>query len=168
MKNLGSLLLGLIIGALIMYFYCCNSGGLEGMEPGITKPDGVITQAEGEALDRAFNSRHALISNNIVKRPDNRSSWWSMEDIRDYLDYAENQAGGLGYTMDGIRVYLGAYPDIKGVVGYTTMFIAPTGTKKLPEGTSNFAAQIGGADIPGADPLNMGGGGTPPNSNYPQ
>ncbi|WP_452224590.1 hypothetical protein [Lacinutrix chionoecetis] len=167
MKNFLSLLLGLIIGALIMYFYCCRDtmGAIE-----ITKPNGVITPSEAMTLDRAYNSRHQLISDSIVKRPDNRSSWWSLQDIKNYLDYAEDQSEDLGYTMDGVRVYLGAYPDDGENVGYTTMFMVPTSSQieELQNQKGGSAARVGhGGDIPGGDPLNMGTGGNPPNSNYP-
>lgn len=169
MKNLLTLLLGLIIGALIMYFYCCADA--KDMTPmDIVKPKGVITESEGKVLDKAFDSRHALISRNIVKRPDNRSSWWSLKDMRDYLNYAENQSKNLGYTMDGVRVYLGAYPDTKVdttvTVGYTTMFIVPTSSEVSAKGGS--AARAGSGDVPGGDPLNQGSGGNPPSANYPQ
>ncbi|WP_262891655.1 hypothetical protein [Bizionia arctica] len=33
-----------------------------------------------------------------------------------FLNYVENESKELGYTMDGVRVYLGAYPKIKQVV----------------------------------------------------
>jgi len=170
MKNLGSLILGLIIGAVIMYFYCSSLGEPETMVPDITiiKPKGVISPKEAIVLDTTYNSRHELISKNIVKRPDNRSSWWSIDDINNYITYAKSQADTLGYELDGLRVYAGAYPEVKGIVGYTTMFIVPTGYKKLPPGTSNFAAQGGKNDIQGGDPLNEGSGGYPPNANYPQ
>jgi len=129
MKNLGSLILGLIIGAIIMYFYCSKTNTIEGM-----------------------------------------ATWWSLEDMRNYLDYAENQAKNLGYAMDGVHVYLGVYGDNapKDKAGYSTVFISPTGNKTLPEGTSGFAAQGGRNDIPGSDPLNDGDGGYPPQANYPQ
>ena len=49
-----------------------------------------------------------------------------MSDIRDYLDYAENQSKENGYEMNGIRIYNGAYPTTKEDVGYSTSFIVPT------------------------------------------
>jgi hypothetical protein len=86
MKNLLLLIFGIIIGAAAMYFYCC-----EDIEEGIVAPNGIITPEEARTLDQAFNSRHQLISDSIVKRPDNRSSWYSLVDMRNYLDYAEKQ-----------------------------------------------------------------------------
>lgn len=166
MKNFFLFLLGLIIGAAAVYFYCCNNE----LEESIVAPKGLITPAEAKVLDRAFDSRHQLISDSIVKRPDNRSSWYSLKDMRDYLNYAENEAKGLGYTMDGIRVYLGAYPTDK-EVGYTTMFFVPTGILNATnsEGSMlNFSFQGGSGDITGGKGLNAGDPGEPPSSNYPQ
>ena len=92
----------------------------------IIKPKGVITPTEAKVLDTTFNLRHKLISDSIVIRPDNRSSWWSLDDITNYLEYAKHKADSLGYAMSGVRVYLGAYPEENGQVGYTTMFMVPT------------------------------------------
>lgn len=168
MRNFISLIVGLFIGALIMYFVC-NKNTEEGAIE-IIKPNGVISPREAEILDENFNARHQLISAEIVMRPDNRSSWWSLQDIQDYIVYAQNQSKELGYTMDGIRVYLGAYPDTKAgdstTVGYTTMFIVPTSSDITARGGT--ATKPKNADIPGVNPINQGTGGYPPSANYPQ
>ncbi|WP_231850219.1 hypothetical protein [Winogradskyella sp. PG-2] len=71
--------------------------------------------------------KHKIINDSLFRksttRGDNRSSWWSIEDIQNYINYAENQAGELGYTMDGLRIYLGSYPNSKGETGLTTLFL---------------------------------------------
>jgi len=165
MKKIILLLLGIAIGFGICYFYFNNETTTESM----TKPKGVITPAEAKVLDQAFSLRHQLISDSIVKQPDNRSSWYSLTDLRDYLNYAENQAKELGYTMDGVRVYLGAHPTVKGQVGYTTMFFIPTGYESVAEGNMlGFSTRGGGKDIPGGGGMNAGGDGDPPGANYPQ
>lgn len=167
MKQLIVFVLGALIGAAIVYFYCCKVD----LGEGILEPKGIITPEQAKTLDEAFNSRHQLISDSIVKRPDNRSSWYSLSDMRNYFDYAENQAKGLGYTMDGIRVYLGAYPDTANEVGYTTMFFIPTGTKNMAEGSMTmFNWNMAGSspDIPGGPGLNEGNHGDPPQANFPQ
>lgn len=165
MKNLGSLILGLIIGALLMYFYMNNLYGSHISNP-IIKPRGVISPNQAIVLDSTYNSRHTLISDSIVNRPDNRSSWWSLDDVTNYIDYAKNQSDSLGYNMSGLRIYLGAYPTVKNQVGYTTMFMVPTGELQMVEGSKGFTASANN-DIEGANPLNMGTAGNPPNSNYP-
>ena len=164
MKKIVTLVLGFLLGALAMYYYCSNLDGGEA----IVKPEGLITPEQAKVLDQAFNERHRLISDSIVKRPDNRSSWWSLEDMRNYLTYAEDEALELGYTMDGVRVYLGAHPTGK-EVGYTTMFFIPTGTLNVSEGSTLFNYRlIDPQNVPGSSGMNHGSAGNPPGANYPQ
>ena len=129
----------------------------------MSNPKGLISPKQAKVLNDAYTARCELVSRDITKRPDNRSSWYSLEDIRTFLDLAEAQAKELGYEMDGIRIYCGAYPDENGEVGYSTSFIVPTSSNKIGEeggGESN--------DVPGANGLNHGGNGVPPGANYPQ
>ncbi|WP_299224086.1 hypothetical protein [uncultured Psychroserpens sp.] len=166
MKNLVLLILGIILGAIAMYFYCCKDEPVE-MLP--KPPQGTITPAEARTLDEAYNLRHRLISDSIVTREggDNRSSWYSLTDIEDFIEIAKDQASDSGYTMNGIRIYLGAYPQSKEGAGYTTMFLIPTGYLNTAEGSMlNF--QYSNGDIPGTNGLNHGGDGEPPSANYPQ
>lgn len=172
MKNFGLFVLGIVIGALAVYFYCCKGNMEMTLEPPLNAPKGIITPKEAKVLDQAYNLKHRIINDSLFRNStdggDNRSSWWSIEDIQDYINYAENQAGELGYTMDGLRVYLGAYPDTKGQTGLTTMFIIPTGVKNTSQGSFFTYPQGGGIDIPGGNGLNHGGSGQPPSANYPQ
>ncbi|MDT0558770.1 hypothetical protein RM697_08930 [Ichthyenterobacterium sp. W332] len=170
MKNFGTLLLGLVIGALAMYFYCCKTDNTESLES-LVKPKGLITPKEAKTLDQAFNTRHQLISDSIVKKTngDNRSSWYALEDINNYIKYADSQATSLGYTLDGLRIYAGAHASTPKEVGLTTMFFIPTGYRTTAEGNLlPFSTRQGVGDIPGGDGLNKGSGGVPPGANYPQ
>ena len=126
----------------------------------------LITPKEAKALNDAFTERCELISKMITKRPDNRSSWYSLKDLRAYLDYAEAQAKLNGVKMNGIRVYCGAYPEKNGKAGYSTSFIVPTMKREL-DGEENGDGS-GSCDIPGGDGMNFGGTGIPPGANYPQ
>lgn len=171
MKNFGLFILGAIIGALAVYFYCCSEDNITD-PPEIIAPSGLIKPAEAKALDQAYNLKHSIINDSLFRKStnggDNRSSWWSIEDIQNYINYAENQVGELGYTMDGLRVYLGSYPDSKEQAGLTTMFFVPTGYQSTSQGSMFTYPQGGGMDIPGGNGLNHGGNGVPPSANYPQ
>jgi len=129
----------------------------------MAKIKGLISPKEAKQLNDAFTERCELISKNITKRPDNRSSWFSLEDIKAYLEYAENQAKELGHEMNGIRIYNGAYPTTKEGVGYSTSFIVPTA--RIIDGKDSGG---GNGDIPDGDGLNDAQQGWPPNANYPQ
>ncbi len=104
----------------------------------------------------------------MAGRPDNRSSWWSLEDIKNYLTYAENQADSLGYTLDGIRIYLGVYAGNapNGKADYSTVFWVPTGKKSKSEGNFLNISMFDGGNIPGGDPLNDGSNGNPLGGGY--
>lgn len=129
----------------------------------MSNPKGLITPEQAKTLNDAYTKRHQLISDNITMRPDNRSSWYSLEDIKNYLTLAEAQAKELGYEMDGIRIYCGAYPEDNGKAGYSTSFIVPTINESNGEDGSGSSP-----DMPGGDGLNFGGHGDPPGANYPQ
>lgn len=129
----------------------------------MTKIKGLISPKEAKELSDNFTQRCELISRDIVGREDNRSSWWSLQDIKAYLEYAEKQARELGYEMNGIRVYCGAHNDDAGKVGYSTSFIVPT--TRIIDGKDGGD---GNGDVPGGDGLNRGQNGDPPGSGYPQ
>ncbi|MBU2940510.1 hypothetical protein KO494_13260 [Lacinutrix sp. C3R15] len=161
MKKLFLLLLGVVIGFLICYFYCDNKIKLGA--PPMNTPKGIITPEQAKILDDAYDSRHDLISDSIVGRPDNRSAWWSLEDIEGFISYAKKQSTELGYDMNGIRVYLGAHEND----GYTTVFMVPTGNPSVSKG-SMLSIAPGNGDVPGGNGLNDGGEGEPPRAKYPQ
>jgi len=173
MKKFALLILGFILGALAMYFYFHNDKNVNDMADTPT-PSGIIKPAEIKALTQAYNSRYDSINNTVFKGVpggDNRSSWYSIEDLENYLTLAKKQATELGYTMDGVRLYLGANPIVNNVPGYTTLLFVPTGQKNSSEGSMvNMSLQGGGGspDIPGGDGYDHGGNGVPPGANFPQ
>ena len=175
MKNFGIFILGLIIGLIAMYFYC-QATSKDFYDENLddpSKPIGLISPEEAKVLDRDYNPRYRLISDSIVTRKggDNRSSWYALDELKKYLSYAESQAIDFGYTMNGVRIYLGAYPNEGDEPGYTTMFFVPTGIKNKSRGAlfnHSFQGGLGSPDIPEGDVLNQGGAGRPPGANYPQ
>lgn len=168
MKKLSYIILGIIIGALITYFFCPKQIG-EGPVK-IVKPKGVISVEKAKELNANWTlHRKAAVDSAAQKQgrnQDDRSTYWSLEDIENYLGYAKNQADSLGYQMTGIRVYLGVYGKNAGQTkkDLTTMFIVPTG-KKSTASSLNLNLRGNDGDIPGSDPLNNGSGG---NGGYPQ
>lgn len=173
MKKLALLILGIIIGALAMYFYFHSDKNNIDMAQ-VPTPKGIVSPSEIKTLTQAYNDRYDTITNTFfkgVKGGDNRSSWYSIEDLENFLALAKQQAGELGYTMDGVRLYLGAHPTVDEVPGYTTMLLVPTGYEKSSEGNminSGLQKGGGGNDIGGANGLDQGESGIPPNANYPQ
>ena len=168
MKKSVLLLLGIAIGIGASYFYFNCDQKEERLD--IIKPKGVIKPVQAKSLNANWTKTRKKAVDSAAGRPDNRSSWWSLQDMRDYLDYAENQSNELGYKMTGVRVYLGVYGGKapNGKADYTTMFLVPTGRKSVSQSSMlNFSLSNNG-DIPGGDALNDGDSGIPPDVSYPQ
>ena len=170
MKKLVLLILGFVLGALVMYFYFHNDKNQNDMDE-TSIPKGIIKPAEIKALTQAYNARYQVISDSIfkgVKGGDNRSSWYSLEDLQNFIILAQKQAEELGYTMDGIRIYPGAHSAADGKPGYSTFLMVPTGYLNTSKGNMLSMQKGGGDDISGGDGLNRGEEGEPPGANYPQ
>jgi len=177
MKKLSYLVIGCIIGAIVTYSFKpediqSNSMGLT-QKKRVKKPEGVITRAEAKALNdnwTKFRGRavDSASKKHGGKKKDTRNVWWSIEDIEDYIAYARYEADSLGYSVTGLRVYLGVYghKEKRKKRDLTTMFIVPTGERLVSKGSS-FNLSLGDeqTDMP-TDPLNKGTGGQgtfPPN-----
>lgn len=149
----------------LVSFSCSNDENENSSDAQFYKPSGVITQDRATELSAAWNNKNTTVFSKAGKAKSNdeiQSNWWSLEDLRNYLDFAEHEAEEKGYNMTGIRVYFAAYPD-KG--NQNTMFFAPTGHKSISEASSfNLNFLVAAEDIP-IPPLNDGNGG---NGGYPQ
>lgn len=170
MKKLVLLILGFLLGALAMYFYCCSDKNEVSMEEP-SAPSGIIKPGEIQKLTEAYNPRYEAINDSIFKKfegGDNRSSWYSLEDLNNFLTLAEKQAGELNYTMTGVRIYPGAHAAEGENPGYSTYLFVPTGYANKSEGNMFMYQRGGDGDIPGSNGLNNGDEGIPPGANYPQ
>ncbi|HMQ44186.1 hypothetical protein [Mariniflexile maritimum] len=162
MKNVSYLILGFIIGAVLTYYFCPRQ--LEEPITRIVKPKGVISQEQAKLLNEEWTIyRKAAVDSAAQKqgrKEDDRSTYWTLEDIENYLVYAKNQADSLGYAMTGIRVYLGVYGKNADETkrNLTTMFLVPTG-KKTQSKASTFTLPPSNDDDLPVNPLNDGDGG---------
>ncbi|WP_136480895.1 hypothetical protein [Cognatitamlana onchidii] len=167
MKKLIYVVLGFIVGAVLTYYFCPrpdDSGVTEISENKMIKPKGVITVTEAKELSENWTKFRKPAVDSAAARQgrkiDKRSVGWSVADVRNYLDWAEVESEKQGYSMDSIRVYLGVYGDKQGKEneGFTTMFIAPIGSKLNAEAGFSSSSFIQS----GTGPLNEGGGGQEP------
>lgn len=172
MKKLIYIILGFIIGAVLTYYYCPRpSDNMQAMETKIIKPKGVISVKDAIALNDNWTNEREKANDSAAKKfgrkKDNRSTWWSIDDIENYLAYAKHKSDSLGYTMTGIQIYLGVYGKNAGQrkKNLTTMFIAPTGDKSVSKGSMNPFNTVTLGGNPPIPPLNNGSGGS---GNFPQ
>ena len=168
MKNLAYIVLGFVVGAVLTYYFCPREIEQESMTK-IVKPKGVISIEKAKELNANWTIHRKPAVDSAAKKQgrnqDDRSTYWSLEDVENYLAYAQNAADSLGYKMTGLRVYLGVYGKNAAQTkkDLTTMFIVPTGNKKMSQ-ASFIPIQSGKGDLP-IDPLNDGDGN---NGGYPQ
>ncbi|NCO63730.1 MAG: hypothetical protein GW839_07565 [Flavobacteriales bacterium] len=169
MKKTSFFLLGIILGALVTYFFCARQPKTEDDGVKIVKPKGVITIEEAKELNANWTLYRKKAVDSAAQKQgrsqDDSSTLWSLKDIEDYLVYAKNQSDSLGYDMTGLRVYLSVYGKNAGQAkkDLTTMFIVPTGKITKSE-ASVIMFPIKDGDLP-VDPLNDGTGGQ---GGYPQ
>ena len=184
MKNFLLFIIGLILGFLVCYFIN-KDAEIEDepemveetdmvveepvQEEKIAKPSGLVTPDEMRAMSKGYDTRYDFVTQGL-KREDNRSSWYSLENIKAYLAYADSASTSQGYKFDGIRLYLGVHETEQGKPENTTLFISPTGQRMVGEGSFfNFNGFFAGSgDIPSVDGLNDGDDGDPPPGTYPQ
>ena len=89
MKNLFSLIVGLLIGALITYYFFSPTGMTT--PPPLTMPSGIITPTEAKKLsDNWTNLRQQYVDSVAYEAEDNRSSWYSIKDMEYYVNYAKD------------------------------------------------------------------------------
>ena len=168
MKNLTYTILGFVVGAVLTYYFCPRELENEA-PPKVIKPNGVISIEKAKELNTNWTLYRKPAVDSAAKRQgrnqDDRSTYWSLNDVQNYLAYAQNEADSLGYKMSGLRVYLGVYGKNAGQAkkDLTTMFMVPTGNKKTSQ-ASFMSIQSGRGDLP-IDPLNDGSGG---DGEYPQ
>lgn len=168
MKQLSYIILGFIIGGLLTYYFCPR---IEQLPVKHIKPKSVITIEQAKVLSDNWTIHRKPAVDSAAKKQgrqqDDRSTYWTLDDIENYLGYAKNYSDSLGYTMTGIRVYLGEYGENAGQTkkNLTTMFIVPTGEKAKSQASSlNLFLPPTDNNIP-VPPLNKGDGG---NAGYPQ
>lgn len=172
MKKLSYIILGFIIGAFATYYFCPRQtdDGMAAAE--IVKPKGVITPGQAKTLNNNWTEyRKAAVDSAARKQGrdvDNRSTWWSIDDVENYIAYSKKQTDSLGYSITGLRVYLGVYGEDAGRTkkDLTTMFVVPTIKNATSKASMNlFNFQDEDEDCPECMPLNEGHGG---GGSYPQ
>lgn len=146
----------------------CSEGPIYG------KPTQLIKSEKAKELNRNYlETRHRLISGSIGKE-DANAAWYSLKELENYINYIKKEGKSKGYKVDGIRFYLGAYPNDNSAEGnMTTIFLTPTGKKievqkgsvlNLPAITQTLEEN---SDIEEISPMNFGGMGHPPKAIYP-
>jgi len=152
--------------AIVLGLAACDNTNTKAVK--ITKPAHAISKKRAISLSNNYTARYDSISR-IIGKEDNRSTWYSLKELKAYIAYIEAQGKEQGYAVDGIRFYLGAYPandkDPK-KQNETTIFLAPTGKKIGATKKRSKNSNPTSPDIMTIDAYNFGGNGWPPHKTY--
>jgi len=158
-----------LVGFIMLFFSLTACVNTNSNPTKIVKPAHAISKERAISLSNNYTARYDSISR-IIKKEDNRSTWYSLKELKAYITYIEAQGKEQGYAVDGIRFYLGAYPkDDKNPKrqNETTIFLAPTGKKTNAKADKSAGTSLSSPDILTIDAYNFGQGGWPPNGIYP-
>ncbi|SNR40834.1 hypothetical protein SAMN06265371_102373 [Lutibacter agarilyticus] len=138
----------------------------------------IITSEEAKKLNENFIKIKGKALDKIVeketgkpKEKDAISSWFSLDELKEYIAYVEDQGKEKDINVNGLRIYFGSYSNNeknKEKKGLSTVFLVPTQAKVgalQKDGLTRIEAP---SDITDIDGMNSGGLGQPPSAIYPQ
>ena len=144
------------------------------MEEKTVKPKQLITKEFAKLLNENYNKTRLPMINEALKKEDANAIWFPIDVLENYIKYIKAEATKQKFQIDGIRIHFGAYPEDKKYEeksGLTTLFLAPTATKKIrilaanKDGatTEKSLKQLESLEV---EALNYGSIGNPPAVSY--
>lgn len=133
------------------------------------KPQQLISVETAKTLNSNYNAKRADLHLKAIGTEDANAIWYSLEELENYIEYIKSEGEQQGFSVDGIRFYLGVYPETeqKGKAGYTTIFLSPTGQSVEESKLEKMEINAGDSqDITSIEPLNFGSMGNPPKMEY--
>jgi len=139
---------------------------------------GLIKPHEAKELNQRFVKTRSKALDKIVEKetgkPNDKdaiSTWFSLDELKEYIEFVEAEGKLKNKTVDGLRIYFGAYSkhDKKASKkALSTIFFVPTQAKEEFLQKDDAAAVASSSDIEDIDGLNDGAQGYPPSAEYPQ
>jgi hypothetical protein len=140
------------------------------MENRYGKPTQLISKAAAKQLYLNYDKTRANVIEKAIGREDANATWYSLEELENYINYIKTTGKQKGYNVDGIRFYFGVYPDNEkdqSKAGLSTIFLVPTGTKEKASLQKKALSAVAAApeepqNIMALAPMNYGSIGHPP------
>lgn len=134
----------------------------------IDPPQQAISIEEANRLEEEFKNTRSAVLDTALGFEDTRDFWFSLDTIKKYIAYVEQQGKLRGKKNLGIRIYYAAYPPNGNYPdpGYATVFLVPTAQERgldIQKGFLPISEDDLNQNIDSLSPLNYGGGGIPPN-----
>lgn len=131
----------------------------------VNPPTQTISFEEANRLEETYKQTRATILNDTLGYEDTREFWFSLDTLKKYISYVEQEGARMGKKGLGLRVYLGAYPTQSNYPdsGYSTVFLVPTAKSErnsLKQGF--FPIDETHENLDSINALNYGHGGKPP------
>ena len=98
---------------------------------------GKITFEEAKTLNQNFVKTRGKAIDKAIGKNDAVSSWFSLDELKEYISYVEEQGKLKNINVTGLRVYFGAYDNSEKdgtKKDLTTVFIVPTQANQKLEG----------------------------------
>lgn len=137
-----------------------------------------ITSEEAKELNQNFEKTRSKKLNKIVQKEEGHpnekdavSSWFSLDELKEYIAYVEEQGKKKDISVNGIRIYFGAYANSekdKAKQGLSTVFLVPTQPKVGAQQKDGLTSEEVPSDVTDIDGMNRGSMGYPPSKEYPQ
>lgn len=86
------------------------------------KPQGIISAEEAKKLSDNWTKLRTKANEAAAVQPDNRSSWYSLDDMQNFLDFIKEKNNNVNV----VRFYLGIETTKEDLKGMTTIFMVPT------------------------------------------
>jgi hypothetical protein len=178
-----------LITLIIATFFVLTSCKDKNIEVKPENNEEIARNAQAKIEKKLIDSKFALeLNNNYIKerselilkytgKEDANAIWYPIEDLENYIRYAKLEGKKQGLKINGIRFYLGVYPNTKEYLekaGMTTIFLTPTMPKdKNRQQMQKFVGAViqsteKNADVTSVKPMNYGNMGTPPSLEYGQ
>jgi hypothetical protein len=128
-----------------------------------------ISSEEAYLLNQNFVKTRAKAIDVAIGKKDALSCWFSIEELKEYIDFVELEGKAKGIAVNGLRIYFGAYAKNENnpnKSNLSTVFFIPTQSKN--SALKNELAASSNLDITEIDGLNDGQYGDPPSAVYPQ
>lgn len=88
--------------------------------------ENLITKEEAEASQQKFLDTRSTVISNALGYEDMNNFYVSLDTLKSYISYVEEQSDIHGYENLGIRFFLGAYEATVDTPSYSTLFLSPT------------------------------------------
>ena len=136
-----------------------------------------INFKEAQELNQNFIKTRSKALDKIVeietgkpKQKDAISSWFSLDELKEYIAFVEAEGKAKNINVNGLRVYFGAYAKNDKNAdknALSTVFFVPT-KPKVGSLQKDSIMLLESSDITDIDGMNQGQTGNPPSAVYPQ